>query len=167
MKDPAIKVHPLGSPDKWEEWHISQHLTDRWGEINDYKAENKPLKLLKDDDALLERLRAQMWDELTFIVRKNGKFGILFESEYCSRESEEHEKGYDPDWYAELKPHAEVVKALLEGMKPLAKRFPGVQFAVPDETQIINDRPAAWAFVADGLLTAEQRKELGMALLDL
>ena len=52
-------------------------------------------------------------------------------------------------------------------MKPLAERFPGVLFAVPDESQVINDRPAAWAFVADGLLTAEQREELGKALLDL
>ena len=66
-----------------------------------------------------------------------------------------------------LKPHTEVVKALLEGMHPLAEKFPNVQFAVPDEEVIINDRPAAWAFVPDGLLNKEQRKELGNALLGL
>ncbi len=167
VPDPVVKVHPLGKPEDWEEWHISQNLTDRWGDINYHDGDNKPLELLEDDDDLLERLRAQMWDELAFVVRKDGKFGILFESEFCSLESEEHEKDHDPDWYAKLKPHAEVVKTLLEGMKPLAERFPGVLFAVPDETQVINDRPAAWAFVPDGLLTGEQREELGKALLDL
>lgn len=125
------------------------------------------MELLEDDDDLLERLRTQVWDELTFIVRKDGKFGILFESEFYSLESEEHEKDHDPDWYATPKPHAEVVKVLLEGMKPLAERVPGVLFAVPDETHIINDRPATWAFVPDGLLTHEPREELGKALLDL
>ncbi|MDP3639527.1 MAG: hypothetical protein U0989_20440 [Azonexus sp.] len=79
----------------------------------------------------------------------------------------EHAKDGDPDWYATLKPHAEVVKVLLDGMKLLAERYPDVQFAVPDESQVINDRPAAWAFVPDGLLSAEQREELGKALLDL
>jgi hypothetical protein len=108
-----------------------------------------------------------MWDECTFIVRKDGKFGIWLEAEFCSLESEEHAKEDDPDWYATLKPHAEVVKALLAGMTPLAERYPGVQFAVPDESHVINDRPAAWAFVPDGLLSAEQREELGKALLDL
>lgn len=121
----------------------------------------------QDDANLFERLCAQMWDECTFIVRKEGKFGILFEVEFCSQESEEHAKAEDPDWYATLKPHAEVVNALLEGMQPLAERYSGVQFAVPDKSQVINDRPAAWAFVSDGLLSAEQREELGKALLDL
>ena len=167
VPDPEVKVHPLGKPEEWEIWNISQNLTDRWGDINDYNASNKPLELLTDDKNLLERLRAQMWDELTFIVRKDGKFGILFEAEYCSLESEEHAKDNDPGWYATLKPHAEVVKALLEGMTPLAARFPGVQFAVPDESQVIEDRPAAWAFVPDGLLTDAQHEELGKALLDL
>lgn len=167
VPDPEVNVHPLGKPEEWEVWNISQNLTDRWGDINYHNADNKPLELLEDDDTLLERLCAQMWDELTFIVRKDGKFGILFEAEFCSLESEEHAKDGDPDWYATLKPHAEVVKALLDGMQPLAARYPGVQFAVPDESQVINDRPAAWAFVPDGLLSAEQREELGKALLDL
>lgn len=158
---------PLGKPEEWKVWNISQNLTDRWGDINYHNGDNKPLELLEDDDALLERLRAQMWDELTFIVRKDGKFGILFESEFCTLECEEHAKDGDPDWYATLKPHAEVVKALLDGMKLLAERYPDVQFAVPDESQVINDRPAAWAFVSDGVLSAEQREELGKALLDL
>ena len=167
VPDPEVRVHPVGKPEEWEVWHISQNLTDRWGDINDFNRNNKPLELLEEDDALFERLRAQMWDELTFVTRKDGKFGVLFESEFCSLESEENEKAYDPAWYASLKPHSEVVKALLEGMKPLAERYPGVQFAVPEEIHIVNDRPAAWAFVPDGLLSAEQREELGKAMLGL
>jgi hypothetical protein len=166
VPDPEVNVHPLGKPDEWEIWNISQNLTDRWGDINHHDGENKPLELLEEND-LLERLRAQMWDELTFVVRKDGKFGILFESEFCSLESEKHQKDDSPDWYATLKPHAEVVKALLERMKPLAERYPGVLFAVPDEAHVVNGRPAAWAFVPDGLLTDEQREELGKALLGL
>lgn len=167
VSDPVVKVRQVGQPTEWSEWHISCNLTDRWGDLNYYNAENKPLELLEDDDALLERLRAQMWDEITFVVRKDGQFGILFEVEFSSSESEEHEQHYDPEWYATLKPHAEIVKALLEGMKPLAERFPGVLFAVPDEAEVCNGRPAAWAFVADGLLFEAQREELGKVLLGL
>lgn len=167
VPDPVVRVHPLGKPDEWEEWRISQNLTDRWGEINTHNANKKPLDLLEDDSELFERLTGQMWEEMTFIVRKDGKFGILFEQEYCSQESEDHAKNGDPEWYATLKPHAKVVKALLDGMKNLAEKFPGVEFCVPDESQIIDDRPAAWAFVPDGLLTDEQREELGHAMLDL
>lgn len=165
--DPVIQVHEVGHPEEWVEWHISQNLTDRWGDINYHNHENKPLDLLEADDSLLSRLRDQMWDELTFVVRKDGKFGILFEVEYCSLESEEHAKDGDAAWYATLKPHAEVVKSLLNGMSLLSERFPGVQFAVPHESQVIDDRPAAWAFVEDGLLTEVQRAELGLALRDL
>lgn len=168
VPDPIVKVRPVGKDGAWEDWHISQNLTDRWGDLNEYSRENKPLDILEEDPALLECLREQMWDEITFITRKDGKFGILFEVEFYSQESEEEVlKEIDPVSYSELKPHALVVSAILEGMKPLAERFPGVQFAVPDEAHIINDRPAAWAFAVDGLLNTQQREELGLALLSL
>ena len=165
VPDPVVKVHPIGKPEGWDEWHISQNLTDQWGEINSHNAANKPLAFLEADSALLERLRAQMWDELTFIVRKDGQWGILYELEFCTRESDESEKDRDPVWYAALKPRNELVEALLETMEPLAERFPGVQFAVPDEAQVYSGRTAAWAFVPDGLLTEVQREELGRTLL--
>ncbi|MBC8738545.1 hypothetical protein F6X40_17435 [Paraburkholderia sp. UCT31] len=171
VPDPVVMVQPVGGnpdePVQPVDWLISQNLTDRWGELNYHNAANKPLEELEDDEALFERLRAQMWDELTFIVRKNGQFGVLFEAEYCSKESEEGESSGDSEFDRNLKPHEEVVKALLKGMKPLADQFPGVLFAVPDKEVIINDRPAAWAFVADGLLTETQREALGRALLSL
>lgn len=159
MDDPAVKVHPVAVTEEWATWNISQDLTDRWGGINGCDGENRTLDLLIEDSILLARLREQMWNELTFIVRKDGKFGILFEIEFCSQESEKGEQNS-----GDLKPHCEVVKFLLDGMTPLVARFPGVEFAVPDEAEVVNGRPAAWAFVADGLLTAARREELGSAL---
>lgn len=167
VPDPDIQVRPVEMGGEWATWKISKNLTDRWGDLNNHDAENKPLDLLEDDDALFERLRDQRWGEITFVARKDGQFGILFEVEFCSQESEAHMQDNDPESYAEYKPHAEVVQALLNGMTPLQAQFPGVQFAVPDESQVIDDRPAAWAFVPDGLLTDEQREALGFALLDL
>jgi hypothetical protein len=168
VTDPVVRVRVATGVDAEVDWHISQNLTDRWGELNYHNEENKPLELLVDDEALLARLVDQMWDEATFVVRKSGKFGILFEAEFCSIESETPQKELcNAEWFAGLKPHAEVVSVLLEGMKPLADKFPGVLFAVPPASEVINDRPAGWAFVPDGLLNAEQRKELGSAMLNL
>lgn len=167
VPDPVAKVRIPGSGGEWSEWKISQNLTDRWGEINDYSREKKPLELLEQDTELLERLRSQMWDEATFVARKDGRFGILFEVEFCSRESEESEKDHDPYWYSTLRPHDQVVKVLLADLAELAREYPGVEFAVPSESEIIDDRPAAWAFVADGLLDDKKRAQLGLAMLSL
>lgn len=156
--DPQIQVRTLDASDHWSYWNISQNLTDRWGEINFYDSTNKPLDPMLEQPSLLENLRAQMWDEITFITRKDGQFGILYEVEFCSRESEDDEA---------CKPHAVVVGALIAGMQKLQSQFPGVHFCVPHESQVVNDRPAAWAFVPDGHLDEAQRRVLGMALLDL
>lgn len=163
--DPEVSVRTLAKPEEWAVWNISQNLTDRWGEINYHNASIKPLSVLENDSALLERLQKQMWDEITFVVRKDGKFGILFEAEFCSIESESTED--HPADESEYNPHLVVVKALLEGIAKLATEYPMVEFCIPHESQIINDRPAVWAFVADGVLSEEQRAALGSALLAL
>ena len=158
-----VRVHAVGeAPDAWTNWQINTNLTDRWGEINRFDEDNKPLEML-ENDTFLEHLHEQMWAENTFIVRKDGKFGILFEVEYMSRESEAPYG--DPE--DRFPPHETVVRRLLTHMAPLAARFPGVSFCVPEESEIINDRPAAWAFVPDGHFSPEQREELGLALYDL
>lgn len=162
MKDPVVKVRPVDSPETWVEWQISQNLTDRWGNINFHNAARKPLEPLTSDGALLDYLRSQMWDEMTFVVRKDGQYGILFECEYCSIESEQ---GMDPD--PDLKPHSEMISIISRNGTALAQQYPGVQFSIPDEGEIIEERPALWAFVPDGLLSAEQRQALGMAMLTL
>lgn len=154
--DPLVKVRQVGGPDGETDWFISQNLTDRWGEINYYDAKKKPLAPLEEDPDLLQRLRAQMVSEASFIARKDGIFGILFETEFASFESEEDDK-------ESFRPHAEVVEDLLRKMEPLAESFPCIPFCVPDKMEIINERPAAWAFVADGMLDRDQRKAFAEA----
>ena len=165
VPDPEIQVRLIGKPDEWTTWLISQNLTDRWGEINTHDYDNKPLAALEFSEGYLNHLREQMWDEATFIVRKDGKYGILFEVEYISKESEgAHATDYDHP----LKPHAEMIQIINnETLKKLVPKFPGVEFAIPHEDNICNDRPALWAYVADGLLNAEQREALGLAMLNL
>lgn len=170
VPDPVAKVRSIASDVEWEEWRISQNLTDRWGEINYYNAENKPLELLEFNQPLLERLIQQMWAEETFVVRKDGRFGILFELEMTSLESDGHENSEsDPECASnnKLRPAEEVVAYLKTALAEIAPRFPGVEFCVPDQSEICNDRPAAWAFVVDGLLTDDQRDALGTALASL
>ena len=165
--DPAIQVREAGNNGEWSTWHISQNLTDRWGGFNYHNAAAKPLEPLEDSPELLERLRSQMWDEITFVTRKDGQFGILFEVEFCSRESEEGIYDMTDDWYKRLPAHSEAVARLLRGLEAIAPQYPGVCFAVPRESEIVEDRPAAWAFVPDGLLTDETRMRLGSLLLEL
>lgn len=165
IADPETRVRLLGKPDEWTTWNICQNLTDRWGDFNYYARAEKPLEELESNPELLARLREQMWDEICFVVRKDGKFGILFEVEYVSIESEgDRAKDYpDP-----LKPHAEMIKIINDAaMEKLVPHFPGVEFSIPHEDEICDGRPALWAFVADGLLNAEQREALGRAMLEL
>lgn len=152
--DPLIAVQSAHAPQGPDHWRIAQNLTDRWGEINTAEAGTKPLDLLQTTSGLLDRLREQMWAEDSFVVRKDGQFGILFETEYLSLETDGEGSP----------PRERVVGDLLSGMGALVHRFPGVQFAVPDSTVVYKGRPAAWAFVPDGLLDASERSELGIAL---
>lgn len=165
--DPEIKVREPAGNGEWSTWRISQNLTDRWGDINRYDEANKPLALLDGTPGLLEQLTAQMCDEITFVARKDGQFGLLFEIEFCSLESEKETCDNSDEWYQTLKPHAQIVSTLLAGLKSLTPQYPGVSFAVPDESEVVDDRPAVWAFVPDSLLTEHQRHALSHALLSL
>src|SRR5450830_1519394 len=40
--DTPAQVRVPGSTQEWETWHITQNLSDRWGDINRHDAENKP-----------------------------------------------------------------------------------------------------------------------------
>ncbi len=157
--DPAAMV--TGLDGKADVWFINQNLTDRWGDMNNNNTEGLPT-----NKKLLKNLRSQMWDEITFIVRKDGKFGVLFEVEFCSRESECH-LTKDQQSEDSLHDHAVVVAALLKGLKEVEVMFPGVALCVPSPENIVHDRPAVWAFVKDGQLTEDQREALGMKLLSL
>lgn len=165
LPDPAITVQENASnPAETTVWHISQNLTDRWGDLNFYDAANKPHAPLIENPALLEQLTDQMCDEITFVTRKDGQYGLLFEVEYCSIESETSElHPADPN----LKPHDKVVQALLNGIDKLRQQFPGVPMCVPDKAEIVEERPAVWAFVQNGQLDTAQRNALGTALMSL
>lgn len=169
VPDPEIRVRLPGAPDEWVTWHISQNLTDRWGDFNYHNAAKKPLEPLEACPDLVARLREQMWDETCFIVRKDGRYGILFEVEYCSIESEGEAVAavYAKDG-CPLKPHADMIRIINDAtLAKLARKFPGVEFAIPDESEVVDGRPALWAFVSDGLLNEDQREELGTIMLTL
>lgn len=147
-------------------WHLENNLTDRRGEFNNVAAYTKPgLAVLQLDETLTERLRKQMYDELTFVVRKDAKFGLLYEVEYCSRESEFNFLGAESEESAELKPHAEVVEALLKGLRAAQQEFPNIAMCIPDADEIVWTRPAVWAFVPmDALNEAERAKLAGLLM---
>lgn len=71
----------------------------------------------------------------------------------------------DGNEYDQLNPHTEMIKLLDAGICELAGLFPGVEFAIPDEDEIVNGRPAIWAFVKDGMLDAQDRERLGRLIL--
>ncbi|EMG2119825.1 hypothetical protein V4Z64_006352 [Pseudomonas aeruginosa] len=165
--DREIKVRPVTGDQEWSVWKLSHNLSDRWGELNYYNAQHKPLELLESNQPLLERLREQMVEEDTFIARKDGVFGILYEMEMLSLESDGEEftgRPGDHDQSVELRPSAVVVDDLKRKLALLVPQYPGAEFCVPVESEICNDRPAAWVFVPEGLLTLEQRIALGDAL---
>lgn len=149
-------------------WNISQNLTDRWGELNFYKGHEKPLQPLLGDSDLFERLLNQMWDELTFVVRKDGAYGLLFELEYSTRESEVNliprSATYEQE-LSKLKPESDLRPILVECIAKLAAKFPGVQFCLPPKEEMVEERLGIWAFVADGQLDDAEREKLGQALL--
>ncbi len=145
---------------------ISQNLTDRWGDLNFAHATKKPLMRLVNDPPFLKSLVAQMWDEICFVTRKDGEYGILMEVEYTCVESEQSLLvGMEKD--DSLKPRHVVNAALLDGMRKLAEKHPKVEFFLPDPSQIIEERPAAWAFFKDASIAKAEIEALGMALLEL
>lgn len=144
-------------------WNIEQNLSTREGELNDAHADEKPgLSLLMMDTELYERLCAQMWDETTFIVRKDGEFGLLFEAEYMSQESDAGDEDV-----ANYKPRDQVIASLAEQLALLETQYPQVQFCVPDPTQIFYERPAVWGFYKLDALTQDEREVLGLKLITL
>jgi hypothetical protein len=147
------------------QWAIEQNLSTRCGEFNDTFRELKPgLMLLEHDTPLWERLAGQMWDETTFVVRKDKAFGLLFEVEFLSKESEGRTEGEDLSQY---KPREEVIATLASKLQGLAAEYPQVEFCVPDPNEIWYERPAVWGFFKLDALTEEQREDLGTKLINL
>lgn len=161
---PTVKVATPGQPEFTTTWSIETDLTDRWGELNESFPQHKPsLRELSVDDELRERLTAQMWDEMCFVVRKDSRWGVLFEAEFVSIESENGDESYDPP----LRTQAAMNEQILRFIAAAAPEYPDVEFCIPEPGMVVSDRPALWAFVPDGLLDAAARGKLGNAILSL
>lgn len=167
--DVPLSFHPSETsvtlPDGTEStWILEQNLTSRWGDFNEFMFEKKPgLAILQADPVLLGELHSEMRDEITFIGRKDGQFGVYFELEYVSIESEEGNT--DEGEGNNHRPHAAVIAGLLENIAVLQAKYPKVEFCIPDASNICNDRPAIWAFVKLGALSEDELDCLSKSLL--
>lgn len=162
-------VCQAGSVEEVCHWPIELDISDRYGEFLSLPAFSSAVHMLRMDHELLDRLREQMRGEITSIARLDGKFGILFEVNFSSIESDGGAVIPElavPKW-AELRPHHEVVAQLMDGLATLSKSYPQVRFGVPDRRLTYRNRPVAWAFVADGTLSADQLDDLEQAMLKL
>ena len=162
--DRSIKVH---TPEGESSWAMTYDLTDRWGNLTDdlnqfgEEYELKPVAALAGQPELLERLRRQMVGEETFITMKDGHYGILFELEYLSQESESEIQGVlDPA----LPAYQVVLDSLVRRIPDITRDFPGVEVCAPHSDSAYNGRPMLWAFVKDGLLDEQRLQELHSAL---
>ena len=167
--DPIVPVRSITLPEVHLDWHISQDLSDRWGELNTIHRFEKPLEDLETNSALFERLHAQMFDEITFIVRKDGCYGILFEVELNSIENHRADTlNQDGRGCAErLQSYETVIAHIREEGSPLIDRYPTVDFAFPPPEEIYDGRSALWAFVRDATLDQLTLAALGRSLLEL
>ncbi|OGU24363.1 MAG: hypothetical protein A2580_09215 [Hydrogenophilales bacterium RIFOXYD1_FULL_62_11] len=145
-------------------WMIEHDLADRWGSLNDYNLSAKPsFQVLKDDPSLLERLQAMQRDELTFVAAKDGQFGVLFEMEYMTFESD----GGDFDSHGqELPTEAQRVDQLLKALPGFIEQFPTVEFCLPEPRSMCEGRAGLWGFVAEGALDSDGLDRLMNAFFD-
>lgn len=163
ISDPRVDVLlPDGTSSIWE---ISQNLTDRWGELNTSSLGKSPsaLSLLENDEELLQRLSAAMVEESSFVVRKDGRFGVLIELEFASAESECDDS---EEWSWETTEEARKDLALRIFSSSIQEDFPKVEFCIPSEDHIINDRPAVWAFIPEPV-KHKRNKELLNRLMEI
>ncbi|CAN7524986.1 hypothetical protein LJR168_003760 [Pseudoxanthomonas sp. LjRoot168] len=141
-------------------WHVRPGISDRFGVVEaQYGGATPEGAALLASPQLLAQLQQQMWDELTFISFKDGKYGVLFETEVPVQG--------DPimDDAQNLPARQAVVDAQRAHLAVLAKDFPQVDFCLVPHKHAVEGRPGIWAFVPDGALDAAQREALGQRLL--
>lgn len=149
------------------DWSIETDLTDRWGDYNTANLNKKSaLPFLALDEPLLNRCRVAMVEEDSFIVCKDGKFGVLVEVEYECQES------VPEDNISGALPRTEVVQKVLAGLAAVKARYPQVEVGIPDPSVVYDGRVAAWCYFEleeAEKLTQEQKVELSgvMGCLDM
>lgn len=155
-----IMVRTPESPDEDIEWDIHPGLSDRWGNLIE-ESDPELVRQLQAQPELLETLRSEWIDEITFIAHKDGKFGLLAELELCSIESESRFED-DTNW----KPRKTLEEELIKNLAIFKAKFPKCEFASPDPSNIVQERNALWAFFEVGTMTTDERKELETAIFD-
>lgn len=165
-KPPLVTV--FNSNGEKVSWSLQHNLTDRWGDLNCYALPEKPALpalLLTQPDGTLDYLRSRMVTEDSFIAFKDGQFGLLHEIEYCSAESD-GETGQAGQAYPR---EADLVQALIRGVRALAPRMPRLELAVlPGGTDLTRDgRPAVWAWASMTTLSDMTDKELDAIVVDI
>lgn len=141
MPDALEVTLPDGSKTNWL---LETNLSAADGVLNTHSLETKPgIVGLMLNDALYEELMSLMVSDDTYITRMNGLgYGLLFEAEYLSEESD------DLDGSRGYRPYAQMVESLcLRVRQDLSREFPDISFCVPPASQVYAGRPALWAFL--------------------
>lgn len=156
VEDPEVRIFLYEGRLREATWRVSHKMTEEDGELHLENREQKPFRALLEVNGLLDegkyhRLRDQMWEYSSYIVRKDGEFGILYETHFdlsgtdaCSNSK---------------------VEAWLAGVLPkLQSEFPSLELALPSVGDSPNRLTTLWIFVRSGSLNAESRTALGFAL---
>lgn len=152
------------APDFSTRWESLQFLSDRFGEIDAHAKEPTPEhQRLLDDERFATQLVWQIWGEAGFVAYLEGQYGVLYEGEFPTLESDGHDKEFEG-----LRPRAEINAEMIARIPALEAAFPGVRFAVPHHDALLENRSGLWAFVPDGLITDTlERRRLGNAVLEM
>jgi hypothetical protein len=148
--------------------HDVLYLTSRFGELNEYPRAARELRK-PGVRRLVRSLMSKMWDEVTFVVKYRGRYGLLFEVELPVFEGDDPKRDVRRAWNgSEVVPTAKNVLAWIRRTyAPLAARYRhGEVIATQGKTVCLN-RAAVRVFLpAPVQLGARDRGIIGQAVLD-
>lgn len=154
------------------------YLSDRWGNVNEAFLEQN--RVTPADLKAVERLKGQMFDEVTFIVRHEttGEYGLIVEAREMP-----HAESIDPEELAlgsfpagtivngkvldgRTVPSTEDVTAELaaEGLK-LKEQWPDLDLWVATGAPVFGDRACLQAFIPEKSALLAHGEEIGQAML--
>lgn len=118
-------------------------LTDRWGQALDIAG----CPLSQADHDAIDRLTPHMWDEVCFIVERNGAYGILVETEF--------DENYTPP------------PAVISAWTSHAREAFGVDGWHTHGSHVFFGRYAQRAFIPEAMVTSPLVDRIGHAALGL
>lgn len=135
-------------------WNMEVNLSDRWGDVNDYRLQYKPgfVAVMMAGPRNLDLLLNATADEMTFLGSRDGKLGLFVEMEFQTMETETHVHGAGS---AELESlglmtDAEALPLLKKAIADSKAHevFEGVEFALAnDDDYCPTDRHGVLAFI--------------------